>query len=472
MPNSNFDDDNEHLTAVTQSAVQDVFWLQGAVNQITQKHQPAYFVPVSGDIGVNPTRFYLIFLHDGIPKEFKAAWRRLARDTRLQARLGSILCSGPTNIAVSEFADRIDSVLTSVCARCNQGKAQYDMNRKRHKLVARAYKVTDEIDAVLALLRKSGGSDSAIQNKRPASLSNWRQKYKESGIDTVDKITGILKALFALVDMLCTTSAMSENVKPYAWWKANVAKGIAVNEAANMHRADLYCLWGNTLLQCFLAGDPNQLSPAPALLAEKGKDTTGSLLNRFAVTGKIPALEPFQASGMPVFRLWVQLRMAKGLFDMVSETIHDAPAKYHECCNIDNGWFKDGRELESYITKTCPSVSASAKDKLSPLFIHCEGTKVSVDKITSSKKSYDQVTVALDFVADLVRTTEVKASRAIILAPYAANVKLIQKLLKPRKYTDSLSGMDQPSTIDGYRGQEKDITIIVMGPRAGFPGPG
>lgn len=53
----------------------------------------------------------------------------------IEATFGKILASGPTDAAVSSLARRLDQMAQSVCARYNQGKAQNNPSRARHKLV-------------------------------------------------------------------------------------------------------------------------------------------------------------------------------------------------------------------------------------------------------------------------------------------------------------------------------------------------
>lgn len=40
----------------------------------------------------------------------------------MQASLGQILCSGPSNVAVDNLARRLDRTTRSICARYNQSK--------------------------------------------------------------------------------------------------------------------------------------------------------------------------------------------------------------------------------------------------------------------------------------------------------------------------------------------------------------
>lgn len=50
------------------------------------------------------------------------------------------------------------------------------------------------------------------------------------------------QVLIEEADIVCTTPALSEEA-PYRKWKTTRAKGIAVDEATNMDRPDLYCVW-------------------------------------------------------------------------------------------------------------------------------------------------------------------------------------------------------------------------------------
>ncbi|KAI1094478.1 AAA domain-containing protein [Rostrohypoxylon terebratum] len=79
--------------------------------------------------------------------------------------------------------------------------------------------------------------------------------------------------------------------------------------------------------------------------------------------------------------------------------------------------------------------------------------------------------ITIAFLMDLVRTTDIKASQTIVLSPYAGNVDLLRRLLKRDRYVTSLAGIGEPSTIDGYQGQERQIVVVVMGTDRGI-GPG
>jgi hypothetical protein len=90
--------------------------------------------------------------------------------------------------------------------------------------------------------------------------------------------------------------------------------------------------------------------------------------------GKVSPLEFFQAAGLSVYRMRVQLRMAKGLFDIVANTIYpEVPYRYGPSCAVDLPQFEIGRQLETFIQERFKGekhLKAPASDELTPLFIH------------------------------------------------------------------------------------------------------
>lgn len=442
----------------------------------------------------------------------------------MQGSLGRILCSAPSNVAVDNFAARIDSITSTVTARYNKDMQEDAPDRMRHKLVVRAYKTFEEMDAFLILLENPSAGNTALFKRGSAGTTTWQlnlsiafwllvvlrsstvrplhlddhkvlhemreriderndldrlravasgemawDDYKGGSQVQRDKLTTLMKEILAAADMLCTTPEMTENCPPYHAWK-KTAKGVAVDEAANMNRADLVCVWGNVLLPCFLGGDPKQLPPT--VMTSEEKDMLGNFLHQLPRDGKISALGFFQASGVSVYRLRTQLRMAKGLFDAVASQVYpDVPFKYAESCAVQLPQFETGRVLEAYILKKYPDVKPAPASKLSPVFIHCEGSKVFVNEVTGSKSSPDQVKIALQLALDLVNTTQINSSSLVMLSPYSANVHTINNMLKGPGYA-ALNDMPPASTVDGFQGKEADIVIVVMGTASLKPGPG
>ncbi|KAI6774510.1 hypothetical protein FGRA07_02499 [Fusarium graminearum] len=93
--------------------------------------------------------------------------------------------------------------------------------------------------------------------------------------------------------------------------RALLEKPDAIDAAVN--RADLYSVWGNTLLPCFLFGHPlhpPDITPnyqgGPTFMTTNEKDGNGNFLNRFAADGGVSPLAFFVATGIPVYRLKTQ----------------------------------------------------------------------------------------------------------------------------------------------------------------------
>lgn len=58
----NFRDDNSLVAVVTQTIVQDIFWVHEAANKMRKQIHPAYFVPITPGTGL----FYVIVFSPGV----------------------------------------------------------------------------------------------------------------------------------------------------------------------------------------------------------------------------------------------------------------------------------------------------------------------------------------------------------------------------------------------------------------------
>ncbi|EXM17002.1 P-loop containing nucleoside triphosphate hydrolase [Fusarium oxysporum f. sp. vasinfectum] len=466
-----------------------------------------------------PLDLALIASPAGFGKTTAAAAVTLA----MQATFGQILCSAPTHVAVDNFASRLDQRTRAIAERYNKGKAPGDSSRLRHRFVLRAFTATDEDTVLKRLLEKPHDLKGATQRGSFSRESRWKMHLslpywilvllRSPAVDQLHPdaspelhkiqqawdnraelkglrdlvmgkmswaeysktpnhdgaISGMMKSVRDVADFLCSTPANAAR-KPLKFWKAEFAKGLAVDEAGNMHRADLYGLWGNTLLPCLLAGDPRQLTPT--VMTTNEEDAAGNPLNRFAEDGLLSPLAFFVATGIPVYRLKTQLRMADGMFDMISRIIYpDVPFKYGPGSQVGLPAHKIGRDVEAFLRGKFSALSPSPAGKLLPVFVHCEGSRVFTDPRTLSKRSPDQVKITLDLLAELVRATKIDASRIVCIAPYAANIGLIEKMRKGREY-DVLQGMAEASTVDSFQGQEGDLAVVILGTAHPRPGPG
>ncbi|KAF6844686.1 DNA helicase [Colletotrichum musicola] len=122
-------------------------------------------------------------------------------------------------------------------------------------------------------------------------------------------------------------------------------------------------------------------------------------------------MEILIAAGYPVYRLKVQLRMANGLFDWISDTIYpDIPSTCADSCNVDKPQFTIGHELEDFIQAKYLDVERPPKGKILPVFIDCVGSIVKQDQ-SGSKRSRDQVKLGRDFAAGFVKSKQIDPAK-------------------------------------------------------------
>lgn len=258
--------------------------------------------------------------------------------------LGKIYVSAPTHVAVDNFAERIQRVDNETVATLNKDKGAEDETRARRKVVIRGYRLDDEAAAVRNLLERADlGSDASpfgywravskwkldrslaywllmvlgsravrpmddddshalhefrasiddpaskdLRTLRDAATGkmSWRE-CKEDYACTNLRLSEIFTQLIQCADIVCSTPALSDK-KPFWNWKFSKARGIAVDEAANMSRPDLCSVWGNTLLPCLLGGDDKQLQPA--VMTATQADENGNLYQRHHGDGLISPL--------------------------------------------------------------------------------------------------------------------------------------------------------------------------------------
>ncbi|KKO96843.1 hypothetical protein THAR02_11056 [Trichoderma harzianum] len=158
---------------------------------------------------------------------------------------------------------------------------------------------------------------------------------------------------------------------------------------------------------------------------------------------------------------------------MVSRIIYQGvPHVYATSCNLATASFDSGRALENYIQEKYSTVTPCPEGKLLPVFIHAPGSRVYTDDATGSKRSVDHVTIALDFMVDLVKSKNIDPSKIGIISPYAANVEVLDRMLRKNAAYEALKGISPASTVDSFQGQENDIIFVVMGTAYTRPGPG
>ena len=435
----------------------------------------------------------------------------------MAARLNKVLVLGPTNVAITNAAERIYAVSSRVIGRLNKGKPIDQPNYPRH-VVIRAYNIKVELEAFRHILQHPGDVKNAGVSRydfqlplsrafwllvlfgatdigrlddedslalhdvkktlehpvfepvreRLSSKISWdeyldREDKKSTSAEGTcrDNVENAIKYLVGIADIICTTPACSENDLDVRNWRTDTAKGLVVDEAGNMNRADLAGVWGNCLLPCFLVGDAKQLPPT--VMSNREKDEDGFLFNPFSNDGHLSPLEMFQGSGIPVYQLHVQLRMPPAMFDAVGREFYpEIPFTYGKMCTTDRAEFQPGRLLEKYAQSRFAMLTPARTGTFSPFFMHCERSVVYRSEMNSSRRCPGQVNVALGFAKDFVEATGVDPAGITILSPYAANVEFAERR-RQQSYADALSRMQPVSTIDGFQGQENDIVIAIMG---------
>ncbi|KAM0436628.1 hypothetical protein ACHAPT_002336 [Fusarium lateritium] len=410
----------------------------------------------------------------------------------MACNLGKIYASGPTHVAVDNFAARLDLVDASVTDRMNEGKKDDGQTRARYKHIVRGYKPGDEASAFFHLLRFPDDGDKAapklvavsvalheirdridkdeeLQRLRAVATGemDW-DEYQRGTTVSKDRLDLLFQEVIHAADIVCTTPSLSSK-QPYSTWKNCLARGVAVDEAGCINRPDLYCIWGNTLLPCLMAGDDKQLPPTVMTLHER--DTEGNFYNRLGQHAGISPLLFFKTMGWPIYHLHTQLRMARGLFNLChSEIYGEIPFQYGLGCDISLPQHAAGRQLEAYFQQKYPDLTPAAAGTLQPIFVHCTGSFCYLDPVTKSKSNKDQNRVALALLPDFVKESKIDLSCFVVISPYKSNVELINRLRK-RPECAALAGMADAVKIDSFQGQEGDIAVVVMGTTE-WSGPG
>ena len=437
---------------------------------------------------------------------------------------GSLYASAPTHVAVDNYAARIARVDESLVSRLNEGLDSADPNRARRRLIVRAYKMDHEVIALRALLERPDLGDKAapssywfpsskwklhcsltywvlmvlgspavrrLDENDPPALSDMRnnikghktrhdlyrlatrqiqwREFKDSQANKDGSLGHLLDEILQYADIVCSTPSLACKDQ-FSSWRMNTARAVAVDEAANMKRADLYSVWGNTMLPLLLGGDDKQLQPV--VMSEYNVDAEGQHYLRHFEDARMSPLLFFKRAGWPIFRLHTQFRMANDLFGICHKEVYaDLPFKYGPQSNIELPQHKPGRELEAFMRAKHPKLKAPPPDTLAPIFVNCEKTFCHVDKATGAKSNRKMVKLALDLMVDLVTGTSIDPTDFVVICPYKANVDIIEGMRKKVPKYEALAAMSAASTVDSFQGQEGKIVFVVMGTTAAV-GPG
>lgn len=270
---------------------------------------------------------------------------------------GKVYYSGPTDVSVNDFAERLCLVDRQVVAYINKDMSANDPNRARHSIIVRGYKLDHEIVAFRSLLERPHLGDAAAPSahwhgeskwKLNQSLTYWfllalgsravpkleaddskalhmlrsriegdqnlmklrscatgKLQWREIKTDlaiSADTLGHLFGRLLTYADLVGTTPSLSEK-KPYKEWKDANARAIAVDEASSLHRSDLMTVWGNTLLPCLLGGDDDIGLRSVVVKAKRDGLGKERFYPRHSEDGSLSAFSLFKVSGLPVCRL-------------------------------------------------------------------------------------------------------------------------------------------------------------------------
>ncbi|KAF9772331.1 hypothetical protein IL306_009964 [Fusarium sp. DS 682] len=485
---------------------------QTCVDTIIETALPKYRARLRSYLSNRPLGIGIITGAPGSGKTTIGATAALA----LQAKVGKILCSGPTDIVVDNFAYHLDKQTWNITERLNAGKSLDDSSRYRRKLVVRPYSFSEELNAFYMLLTKPelgkevledwkflgkpnepvnwkfhlsaaywllllfrspavdrslGPDDSLVLHKMQQEIDEdpylepIRDNFPEAISEYLDgHFDDLLEMLLDGADMLCITPCASTKRRgegTYETWKKRLAHGVVVDQAGTMDRPDLYRVWGNTLIPCCLVGDTRSEQPIVRSVSEK-EPASENYYNRFAKDGQISGLEFLQASGLPVFRLDTQVRTVKGMYDLASEIFYpELPLRYHTSLAMEDKRLDVGRELEAYARMKYPELRKPPEDiRHQPIFVHRQDSTIYQDS-DGSQACQEQDSAVLSFIAGLVTHSVIEPAQIVILTPWAANATLIERKRSQKKF-ELLKNMPEATTIESYRGREADIVFIVM----------
>ncbi|RKL38840.1 hypothetical protein BFJ72_g6970 [Fusarium proliferatum] len=396
----------------------------------------------------------------------------------LHAKVGKVLCSGPTNTAVDDFAYRLHKYTWDLTEKLNAGKSVDQSSWYRRKLIVRPYSFDQELNAFYMLLKKpelgkkvlddwkfTGEPNKDVDWKLQLSVAYWlllllgspaldrvlgpedslalhKMQQDIDGDEILDPIRQVFSGHVGDFHDRCEFRQQLEDIFQYL-------------QKMLIDRADFLCVTPGGARDYF--GDPTIQTTSEK---EPGSE---NYYNRFAGDGQLSGLEFLQASGLPVFRLDTQVRMAKGMYDLAAQVFYpQLPLQYHQRDhNITNQQPDVGRELEAYVRMKYPKLRKPLGGILhQPLFIHRQNSTIYRD-VDGSQACQEQDSAVLSFVAGLVTHSAIDPAQIVILTPWFANAALIERKRSQKRF-ELLKNMPEAATIESYRGREADIVVVVM----------
>lgn len=306
-----------------------------------------------------------------------------------------------------------------------------------------------------------------------SELSQFRQLVQlAQGIVPATEYQSILtqpthrKIMFQLMELVvgCANIVATTPITSTSWiyrsFNDRKARAVVFDEAATMFCSDGLLVYGNTPRPMVAIGDPKQLSPNLATAFEtlyaNRKDSIP--VNRFAEFSQLSWLSWFIHLGWPVFHLYTQHRMVKGLFDLSLYTVYRSLTlhfRYSPLCHPDN--FNMGLEIEEYL-KVEHSVRPSERNTLQPVFFNCADCPCRKSEESRSRFNPRQADLIATFLAKMMEKLQLPPEDIVVLTPFRENVWEIGRRFRKVKGLRNVVC----TTFNRFQGCEAQVVILAL----------
>jgi hypothetical protein len=439
---------------------------------------------------------------------------------------GKVYGSGPTNAAVTNFAERFYKVGSQVTRRCNEAAPSQGALAYRRSLVVRGYSERAETDAFFEILRSGVADDTAPTQRRPTKSVRWKLSLSASGwllavlgskalacsgaevamreLDPADAAflhdlrreyvdagatDGPMKRLLQVAQGEISWEEYSGDSMVPAQMIGNGmrriinAADVVMTTPAGAQRQWYKDAWSSAKViavdeggcmgladLCSIWG--NTLRPLvmagdvkqlpPAVMELQNSDVNGNYANRFGLAGRVSGLAWLQGLGIPTFRLLQQMRMANDMFGLAQKLFYND----HQ---LGYGPGSDPSLDSHAVGHSFEKFLSEGKFKgyQAPppgklLPMFLHMPNTKVDQVGTSKLNRMQVKGALDLIKDFVVKTGTSANRFVVITAHRPNVDYGNRLLRSKSYKE-LAEMPEVQTVDSIQGCENDISVFICG---------
>jgi len=344
------------------------------------------------------------------------------------ARGDRVLACAPSNTAVDNLLERLVAIMPNVLRVGHPARVFESLRGHTLDELVDADPATD----VIRDMRRELEQLMREASRKPRGKDGYRirgQLYAEAGqlrgqIRSFER--SIIQAVLDSADVVCTTTTIDDDLLG-----ARQFDLVVVDEACQCTQPSI---WQAVLRadRILFAGDHFQLPPT-VLSDEAADDGMRDSLMQHLI----------EREGENVFRrLLVQYRMNETIMNFSSQTFYDgsliadASVKSHRLCDL-------------------PSVTETPLTSEPIEFIDTAGAEFDeqLEPDGQSKMNPKEANLIVKLVRELL-DSGVDASQIAVIAPYAAQVRLLRSRLElPELEID---------TVDGFQGREKEVVLLTM----------